>query len=272
MPGPGDPAEVVPPEVDEHHVLGALLRVALELVGEERVLLRVGAARAGAGDGVRGQLVADDLEQQLRAGADDLERRDADEEQVRAGVHAAERPVQADAIDRSAVGPVGAGRSYCRRASTTWIASPAAIASFALTHRVDVAVAAEARVDVLLVTAARRRSAVAAGARRRELGRAGPRRPLQRLEDRPLGDPVAALEVGRVRVERRDRLSVWVRWSKTRTRSLSMNAAVGTPTGSRSGSGTRGLERGDRVVRERADRTAREARHALRGQDACGGR
>ncbi len=33
---------------------------------------------------------------------------------------------------------------------------------------------------------------------------------------------------------------VWVRWSNTITRSVSKNAAVGAPTGSRSGSGTVG--------------------------------
>ena len=42
-----------------------------------------------------------------------------------------------------------------------------------------------------------------------------------------------------------------------------MKAAVGTPTGSRSGSGTRRLEDRDRVVGERADGAAGEARHAL---------
>ena len=63
--------------------------------------------------------------------------------------------------------------------------------------------------------------------------------------------------------------SVWVRWSKTRTRSVSMNAAVGTPTGSRSGSGTRRLEAADRVVGEGADGAAGEARHALGRLDAA---
>ena len=48
--GPGHPAEIVAPEVDEHHVLGPLLRVALELLGEDRVLLGIGAARPRAGD------------------------------------------------------------------------------------------------------------------------------------------------------------------------------------------------------------------------------
>ena len=74
-PRPRDPAQVVAPEVDEHHVLGALLRVALELLGEQRVLAGVGAARPGPGDRVGRQLVALDLEQQLGGGADDLERR-----------------------------------------------------------------------------------------------------------------------------------------------------------------------------------------------------
>ena len=63
------------PEVDEHHVLGALLRVALELLGEEVVLAGVAAARPRAGDRVGRELVALDLEEQLRRGADDLELR-----------------------------------------------------------------------------------------------------------------------------------------------------------------------------------------------------
>jgi len=34
--------------------------------------------------------------------------------------------------------------------------------------------------------------------------------------------------------------SVWVRWSKTRTRSVSWNEAIGTPVGSFASSGTVG--------------------------------
>ena len=48
-----DPAEVVAGQVDEHHVLGALLRVGEQLLGERGVLLRRGAARPGAGDRVQ---------------------------------------------------------------------------------------------------------------------------------------------------------------------------------------------------------------------------
>ena len=47
-PGAGDPADVVAAEVHEHHVLGALLRVPLELLGEDRVLALVRAARPRA--------------------------------------------------------------------------------------------------------------------------------------------------------------------------------------------------------------------------------
>ena len=47
---PRDAAEVVAAEVDEHHVLGALLRVALELLGE--------AAASSAGVAPRGRVPA----------------------------------------------------------------------------------------------------------------------------------------------------------------------------------------------------------------------
>ena len=53
-----DPAEVVAPEVDEHHVLGALLGVGEELVGDPEVLGGRGAARARAGDRPRGDVAA----------------------------------------------------------------------------------------------------------------------------------------------------------------------------------------------------------------------
>ena len=70
---PRHPTEVVPAEIDEHDVLGPLLWVTLELLGEEPILALVGAAGPGAGDRVGRQLVALDLEEELRARADDLE-------------------------------------------------------------------------------------------------------------------------------------------------------------------------------------------------------
>ena len=62
---PRHAAQVVASEVDEHHVFGALLRIALELFGEQGVLACIGAARPRSGDRVGRDLVALDLEEQL---------------------------------------------------------------------------------------------------------------------------------------------------------------------------------------------------------------
>ena len=99
-PRPRDPSEVVAAEVDEHHVLGSFLGVALELLGEQRVLAIVRAARTGPGDGVGGELVALDLEEQLRRCADDLEAGGPDEEQVRARVDPPQGAVEPDPVER----------------------------------------------------------------------------------------------------------------------------------------------------------------------------
>ena len=45
-----DAAQVVSPQVDEHHVLGALLGIGEKVLGVAAVLLLVGAARVGARD------------------------------------------------------------------------------------------------------------------------------------------------------------------------------------------------------------------------------
>ena len=75
--GAGDPADVVPRQVDQHQVLGALLRVAVELLLERLVLLGRRAARAGAGERPDRHLVAARRglapHQDLGRGADDLE-------------------------------------------------------------------------------------------------------------------------------------------------------------------------------------------------------
>src|SRR5207249_5828359 len=98
-PGSGDAAQVVAAEVDEHDVLGALLRIGLELLGQERVLASVRATRAGSGDRVRGEPVALHLEEQLRRGTNNLEARRPDEEEIWARVHPAERSIQADPVE-----------------------------------------------------------------------------------------------------------------------------------------------------------------------------
>ena len=98
--------EIVATEVDEHHMFRAFLGVGLELLGEERVRAGIGAARPCAGDRVGGELVALDLEEQLGRGADDLERRGPDEEQVRTRVDPPERPVQPDPVEGRACGGI----------------------------------------------------------------------------------------------------------------------------------------------------------------------
>ena len=82
--------EVVAAEVDEHDVLRPLLRVALELLGEDAVLAVVGAPWPRARDRVRREAVTLDPQEELRAGTDDLERGRPDEEQVRTRVDAPE--------------------------------------------------------------------------------------------------------------------------------------------------------------------------------------
>src|SRR4051794_5077025 len=65
--------EVVAAEVDEHHVLGALLLVGEQLLADAAVLLERRAARARAGDRARGHAVAHHGDERLRRRADDLE-------------------------------------------------------------------------------------------------------------------------------------------------------------------------------------------------------
>ncbi len=60
-----DAAEVVATEVDEHHVLGALLRIGEQRLRLREVLLGVGAARIGPGDRSRLGAPAGDLHQRL---------------------------------------------------------------------------------------------------------------------------------------------------------------------------------------------------------------
>ena len=94
-----DAADVVAREVDQHEVLGALLRVAEQFLFHRRVQLRRGAARARAGDGADRDLLALGhvlvAHQDLGRGADDLERPHVVEVHVRRRVERAQRAVQA---------------------------------------------------------------------------------------------------------------------------------------------------------------------------------
>ena len=58
-------ADVVPAQVDEHDVLGALFLVALEFLGEPEVVLLAPAARSRPGDRVRLDAAALDPDEHL---------------------------------------------------------------------------------------------------------------------------------------------------------------------------------------------------------------
>ncbi len=99
--GLADPAEVVAAEVDQHQVLGALLGVGEEFLGERLVLLRGGPAVPGAGDGVDHRAPVLDLDQRLRGGADDVEAVEAEEVHVRRGVGGPQHPVDVQGTGRA---------------------------------------------------------------------------------------------------------------------------------------------------------------------------
>ena len=263
-------AEVVAPQVHEHHVLGALLGVSLQLLGEPSVLGLGSAPAAGAGDGVRGKAAPGDAHEQLGAGAHDVVVGRADEEQVRAGVHAAERAVQRQAVEGAAV---GAGGQVDRLAPCEDDLDRLAGGDRLL--RVDdrtlERVAPQARADAgRLARRVRVHRHIPRGihglldgcAEGRLVG-GGTAGPLERLPHRALRDPVALLDPGRLRVERGDR--------RERVREVVEDEdQVGLKecrerhphrVGSRERHG--GLERGHRVVPQGADRAADESWHAL---------
>ncbi len=93
-----DPADVVAREVDEHHVLGELLRVLHELCLEPAVLLLVRAAPAGSRDRAGHDTTVEELDHRLRGRSDDRDAPLAEEEHVRARVHLPEHPVDLERV------------------------------------------------------------------------------------------------------------------------------------------------------------------------------
>jgi hypothetical protein len=107
------PSEVVAAEVDQHHVLGALLLVGQQLGGDRLVVL---PARAGARDGPRARPAAGHRQQRLRRGADDLEVLEVQEVHVRRRVAPpAARGRSRTARRRRAPTSAGSGRPGRRR-------------------------------------------------------------------------------------------------------------------------------------------------------------
>jgi hypothetical protein len=72
-PGLADPAHVVPQQIDNHDVLGAVLEAVGELLGQPAILLRPAAPAARALHGPGFEPVAFEPEMQLRRRRQDLE-------------------------------------------------------------------------------------------------------------------------------------------------------------------------------------------------------
>ena len=112
-----DAADVVAAEVDQHDVLGALLRVGEQLRGERPVLLGVGAAAARAGDRPQRHLVALEPHQDLRRRADDVEVAKVEVEHVRRRVERAQRAVERERL-------AGIAAATCAATTCTCMMSP----------------------------------------------------------------------------------------------------------------------------------------------------
>ena len=92
--------EVVAAQVDEHHVLGALLLIGEQLGGHGPVLVGVGPAGAGTGDRTRADAAAVDGDQRLGTGAGDLEVPEVQEVHIGAGVDRPQAAVDRERLDR----------------------------------------------------------------------------------------------------------------------------------------------------------------------------
>ncbi len=88
------PAEVVAPQIHQHDVLGALLGIGQQLLGQPPVLGGVGAARPGAGDRPRPDVLARHPHQHLGRGADQRRLGALEQHHVGARVDHPQRPVE----------------------------------------------------------------------------------------------------------------------------------------------------------------------------------
>ena len=94
-----DPADVVAREVDEHHVLGALLRVLRELGGHAAVVGLGATTAAGARDRAADHAAVEQLHHRLGRGADQRRLGMAHEVHVRRRVHLAQHAVDVERVD-----------------------------------------------------------------------------------------------------------------------------------------------------------------------------
>ena len=89
-----DAREVVAAEIDEHHVLGAVLLRLEQALGVAR------SGRGRAGDRVEARAPSLDLDERLRRGADQGDLAELEQEEVRRGIDAAKRAVEIERARR----------------------------------------------------------------------------------------------------------------------------------------------------------------------------
>ena len=96
----GDAADVVAAEVEQHQVLGALLRIGEQLLLQRLVLVRRRAARPRAGDRADRHRAVAHAHQDLRARAGDREAAEVEEVEERRRIDPAQRAVERERRQR----------------------------------------------------------------------------------------------------------------------------------------------------------------------------
>ena len=90
----GDAADVVAAEVEQHQMLGALLRIGEQFGGERLILGRRLAARPRAGDRADAHLAVAHADQDFRARDDDLEAAEVEEAEIGRGIDPPQRAIE----------------------------------------------------------------------------------------------------------------------------------------------------------------------------------
>ena len=269
-PGPSHATEVVAAQVDEHHVLRPLLRISLQGVGQGVVLCqawRLGAACPAIGcvvmrspstrtssSGLAPTTENSGIRTKNRYGLGLMRRSDRYNETASSRLAADDGPLEGlaagdDDLDRLARGDGVLGRpngrlvltaiqadfdlpkAERRRLRSSGLASPGPAPS-ELSGGGAIAVPSPFVSGAIPARLRRVRPASSASVGRPVRSRAS-KMARSAMAYRPSMSGASVWSEATAE-------SVWVRWSKTRTRSVSWKAAIGTPIGSFAGSGTVG--------------------------------
>ena len=96
----GDAADIVAPEIEQHQMLGTLLRIGEQFLFQRLVLVRRRAAVARAGDRADGHHIAAHFDQNLRARSGDGEAAEVEEVEIRRGIGPPQRAIERERRQR----------------------------------------------------------------------------------------------------------------------------------------------------------------------------